>query len=320
MTAAVDIITILYRSEARLPAFLASLQAQDLADWRLHVVDNASPDRSRELVAACGDPRISVIANDANLGFARAANQGLRAAAAGSGNFFLLINNDTEFPADFLRRLTALRAALGADVVTPRIMRSDRPEIAWYAGGSLDYGRIFINVHHQHDPGDSLAPRRVDFASGCCLGVTRSVLERVGLLDESFFVYWEDTDFCMRLNACGVPLTYVPELTIVHAAGASSGGEFSPDYLRLYYRSYAQFLRKHFGPLRPVTTMFWLWWRDKTRFGRYRRLAVAVAAMVRGLRAPLVPEPRLEPGDADASPVGAGAMPPDTAPSAAPFR
>jgi GT2 family glycosyltransferase len=115
-------------------------------------------------------------------------------------------------------------------------------------------------------------------------------------------------------------MTYAPELTIVHAAGASSGGEFSADYLRLYYRSYAQFLRKHFGRLRPVTTMFWLWWRDKTRFRRYRQLAIAVAAMMRGMRAPLVPEPRLEPSDADASPTGAGAMPSDTAPSAAPSR
>lgn len=311
-SAAVHLVTVLYRSEAGLPAFLASLQAQDIADWRLHVVDNASPDRSRELVAACADPRIGMTVNAVNLGFAKAANQGLRAAAAAGGAFFLVINNDTAFAPDFLRRLAGLRAALNADVITPRIMRSDRPDEGWYAGGSLDRGRIFINVHHRYDPQASRAPVPVDFASGCCLGLARRVVERIGLFDESFFVYWEDTDYCMRLNAHGIVMMYVPELTMLHAAGASSGGEFSDDYLRLYYRSYAQFLRKHFGGRRLATTLFWLWWRDKGRVRRYRALAIAVAAMIRGLRAPLLPEPALDPA--------ASAMPSDTGPAVAPFR
>ena len=135
----VHLVTILYRSKPQLADFLDSLAAQT-AEWRLHVVDNASPDGSAALVAARGDPRIAVAANAANLGFAKAANQGMRMAAAAGAEFIVLINNDTVFAPDFLARLRDARDALGAEVLTPRIMLRDDPGTAWYAGGSFEDG------------------------------------------------------------------------------------------------------------------------------------------------------------------------------------
>jgi GT2 family glycosyltransferase len=135
---------------------------------------------------------------------------------------------------------------------------------------------------------------QVDFAPGCCLGVSRQVLERVGLLDESFFVYWEDTDFCLRLKTYGIPLFYLPEPSLRHSAGAASGGEFSPAYIRLYYRSYMQLLRKHFGFQNAAASMLRMLLKERDRPNRDgRRTRTMASAMLRGLAAPLAKEARL---------------------------
>ena len=245
--ARVHLVTVLYNGEASLPGFLDSLKAQTFRDWRLIAVDNVSRDRSCEVVTVARDDRITLIRNTANLGFAKAANQGLRAAVAAGGEFFVLLNPDTAFSPAFLGDLIARRDALRAPVIVPRIMYMQQPDEAWYAGGHLEDGWVFKNVHEPHDPGDTRPARPVDFASGCCLGLTRDVLERVGLFDESFFVYWEDADLCLRLKHNGVPIVYVREPSLSHAGGTASGGEHSMAYNRLYYRSYVQLLRKHFG-------------------------------------------------------------------------
>jgi len=294
-TTTIHLITVVYKSEAGLPAFLDSLQAQDMCNWRLYVIDNASPDASIDSIAARADPRIILHRNATNLGFAKAANQGLRVAAAEGGEFFLLINNDTAFGPDFLRRLLTVRAELGAEVIAPRIMRLENPELCWYAGGSLQDGWLFLNIHHhKHDPNAGPVAMRVDFASGCCLGIDRNVLGQVGLLDESFFVYWEDTDFCMRLKTLGIPILYVSEPSLLHAGAASTGGEFSPAYMQLYYRSYMQLLRKHFGWRRTLRITLRLLLREFGRPARNRQMRILAGALVLGLAARLVPQAHLD--------------------------
>ena len=283
------LITILYKSEDAISGFLGCLLAQDMTDWRLIVVDNASPDRSAEKISALGDSRVTTISNTANLGFAKAANQGLRAAMAEGGDFAVLMNNDVWFGPDFLRGLTDARDRLNADVITPRIMDMRHPEQSWYAGGHLESGWTFQNVHESYqDPGGDQC-RTVEFATGCCLGLTRRALAQVGLLDESFFVYWEDVDFSMRLNAAGVAIHYVPEPMMLHEGASASGGAFSRSHTQFYYRSYMQLLRKHFGTGYALRIMVRLVGkaieRPNREFTPIRRMATAMA---KGLVAPLV--------------------------------
>lgn len=296
MATAVHLITVLYNCEATLPAFLRSLRAQTLSDWRLIAVDNASQDGSRALVTAEGDPRIHLLCNPCNLGFARAANQGLRVAAGEGGQFFILLNNDTVFAPEFLDQFIGIRHRLGAAVMAPRIMLRSDPERSWYAGGHLDDGWILINIHDPYDPADAKPFRRVDFATGCCLGLAREVLDTVGLFDERFFMYWEDADLCLRLKATGIPIVYVRDPSLLHEAGASSGGEFSPAYSRLYYRSYIQLLRKHFGIRHALVTMYRLIGREMSRPTRHFHVTSGMAAaMIAGLLAPSRSVGRLEP-------------------------
>lgn len=290
----VYLVTVLYNSADCLAAFVASLRGQECRHWRLIAVDNASADTGAAILTGAADDRISVVRNDRNHGFARAANQGMRAALAEGAEFVVLINNDTVLPADFLARFLALRGELRADVIAPRIMNLRRPDTAWYAGGHLEHDWIFRNIHEPYDPQDKIPVRTVEFASGCCLGISRDALSLAGMLDESFFVYWEDTDFCLRLKALRTPIYYVGDVVIFHEGGHTSGGEFSASFNRLYFRSYIQILRKHFGLAVALRTILRIALKELGRPDKkWRRLSAMLTAMVRGLGAPLLPPARL---------------------------
>jgi GT2 family glycosyltransferase len=291
----VHLVTVLYKSQDALPGFLDCLAAQTLQNWQLTVVDNASPDGSHDVVAARMDPRVTLLRNKKNLGFGRAANQGLRAAADQDGEFFVVINNDVRFSPTFLADFNAARTAYRADVIVPRIMFSDDSSQSWYAGGRFDRDWLFSNVHDPFNPEDAHAHRLVEFASGCCLGLDRSVLETVGLFDESFFVYWEDADLSLRLNTAGVPIHYVRDPHLLHEGSASSGGEGSPAYERLYYRSYTTLLRRHFGSAYALRSIARFMLKEFEKKRNPIRAARVLRAMLAGMLVPLQTIPRLPP-------------------------
>lgn len=290
----ISLVTILYKSEDSISSFLDCLQKQEDSNWVLYVIDNSSPDKSASLVSSRLDSRIVLIRNPSNVGFAKAANQGLMAAISAGSEFIILMNNDTIFDKIFLRNFCNAYLNLKADVISPRIMRIDPPDKSWYTGGKFDDTWVFSHSMHDYDGDASTLPIPVEFATGCCLGISRNTLERIGLLDERFFVYWEDTDFCFRLKNAGIPILYVPSLVLRHDGGSSSGGEFSPSYMRLFYRSYMQFVKKHFGFKRAATTALRLWLRERNRPNRNRHtMYVMTQAMLVGLGAREVKQARL---------------------------
>ena len=284
----VHLITILYNSEPSIRTFLNSLMSQDLDEWRLVVVDNASRDAALKMVKGVADPRITILPNETNTGFAKAANKGLRYAAQDGADFMILINNDTSFGSSFLRHFLDARNTLGAEVIAPRIMDTANPTEAWYAGGHFERNWVLANVHEKFDSVDITESRTVEYASGCCLGLTRRVLEKVGLFDESFFVYWEDADFCLRLAASEIPIYYVRDPFMLHDGGGASGGEHTPAHHHLFYRSQMQFLRKSHGMGYAVAALGRILLREKGRPGSSPSgLWVMVRAMLEGLWAPL---------------------------------
>lgn len=288
------IIVVLYDSSDTFTTMWRSLAAQTCSDWRLIAIDNNSADNSASMLRALSDPRLHVVENTENIGFACAVNQGLRIAMKQDAERYLLLNPDTVLPADFLKDLMSTWTKHNWLVVAPRIMCTEAPSQSWYAGGYLDYGWLFANQHDDFSPNDTPDPREVDFASGCCLGLSMEVLRRVGLLDESFFVYWEDTDYCVRLKAAGIPIMYLRDPMLLHKGGASSGGTFSPAGVKLFYSSYALMLRKHFGFQKTLRMAFRVLWREHASKnkdpGHVRRVA---ASLWRGLRLPILPQQRL---------------------------
>lgn len=287
----VYLVTILFNSADCIAAFGRDLVAQTFRNWRLIAIDNASVDDSAGALTCLADERIQVIRNRRNLGFARAANQGMRLAVEKGAEFLVLINNDTRMAPDLLARFIAARGRLGADVITPRIMYLDRPNEAWYAGGHLAYDWVFKNVHEQFDPTETRSEWTVDFASGCCLGLSAKVLKSVGLLDESLFVYWEDTDYCLRLKLAGVPIWYVHDLVLMHEGGHASGGERSVGFNRLFWRSYVVVIRKHFGLTVAMRSIARVALKELGRpEKRPRPLIAMLLALLRGMVTPIRPK------------------------------
>ena len=303
-----DIVVVLYNSAPAVRVLLACLQAQTFAAWRLILIDNGITDDAGSWAAGLGDPRVTVLTNRRNEGFSRAVNQSLRVSLADGAERILLLNPDVSFAPEFLARLDAQWTAYAAMVIVPRIMLSERPDTAWYAGGSFEEDYIFGNVHEPWVPGGPPA-RLVGFASGCCLGLTREVIQIVGLLDESFFVYWEDTDWCLRLRSRGLAIQYVTEPMLLHDGGASSGGEKSPAAQRLYYKSYAQLLKKHFGLIHTLRTIGRVLLKLRGNRDAGRRGALIGLAFLRGLLSRRRPLPALSPETPDLPAAGPGNIP-----------
>jgi N-acetylglucosaminyl-diphospho-decaprenol L-rhamnosyltransferase len=248
----VSIVIVSYNSRADLERCLASLHEPSPAiTHEIIVVDNASSDGSADAARQWKDVR--VIESDANRGFAAASNAGIR---AGASDLVLLLNSDTIVPvgaADALVR--ALRSHPDAAVVGPRLVDATRrPE--------LSFGRMISPLTEwrqkrlmqgleRHDAG---VLRRIeamthqeqwpDWVSGACLLVRRADAEAVGLIDERYFMYMEDVDFCAAIRARGRRVLFTPAVEIVHLRGRSAASAPSATSAA-YRRSQLAFYQKH---------------------------------------------------------------------------
>ena len=248
-----DIIIVSFNARADLERCLHSLHAAPPSlSCRIIVVDNASADGSVEAVRE-GWPDVEVIALARNAGFAAANNAGIR---AGRGELLLLLNSDTIVPPGAIDRLAA-RLLREPDVAAagPRLVDGEgRAE--WSFGRMLtprnEARRLVINrLYTKRVPVVAQLVARAtrreaypDWVSGACLLVRRDAAEAAGLLDERFFMYEEDVDFCASLRALGGRILFTPEAEVVHLRGRSARS--APAATRLaYHRSHAAFYAKH---------------------------------------------------------------------------
>ena len=143
---------------------------------------------------------------------------GIELLMKGGADYVLLLNNDTEVARDFLGSLVAVgetHPEIG--VLGPKIYYHAHPDVIWSAGGSVD--RCGQPVHLHVDEVDCVAdegPREVDYVTGCAILVKREVVQRVGMLDERFFAYFEETEWCARARSAGFRVVYVPRARVWH--------------------------------------------------------------------------------------------------------
>lgn len=238
------------------------------------VVDNASKDDS---VAALRkeyyltekqgnnryvnqEKRIELLQLDDNYGFAAANNVGIRRAKELDADFVLLLNNDTEVATDMIVSLMECAARHPGCMIVPKIYYSDDRKRIWSAGGSVS--PIIKKVSHdglnQIDTGQFELERKIQFATGCCLLLPMEVIEKAGELEESFFLYYEDTEYSFRLRENGIGIYYCPKAYLYHKVGASSKGADSP--LCAYYisRNWLLCNRKHLKAAYPVFMIYYM--------------------------------------------------------------
>lgn len=259
-------VVVTYRSRDTLPECLAALEAAaaGLAHETV-VVDNASGDGVLDLIAR-DHPGVRGIANRENVGYARAVNQGI---AATTGEFVLVMNPDCVLDPG---ALTALRAYLRAHprtaVAGPMILDSDGT-LQYSARAFPDHLTFFFNRYslltrlfpnnrfsrrYLLTDWDHASVREVDWLSGACLMVRRAAIDQVGAMDERFFMFNEDVDWCRRMKLADWAVTYVPEARVVHHIGASRK-KVAPKVIVERHRGMSYYFRKH-HPSNPVVTFF----------------------------------------------------------------
>ena len=179
-----------------------------LSPWFPYPLDNGSTDGSVPAIRD-GFPMVTVLENGENLGYTGGNNVGLRYALAQGADYVLLLNNDTVLAPDFLRLLVeAAESDANVGIAGPTIYYYDRPALIWSAGGAIDERRgqtRMIGLDAPDEGQFGTLPREVDFVTGCALLVKRPTMERVGLLDERFFTYYEEGEWCVRARREAAP-------------------------------------------------------------------------------------------------------------------
>jgi len=286
-------VIVSYNTRDLLAACLRSLLAEMLRgeiQGEVWVVDNASTDGSAELVEV-EYPQVRLIAQDHNAGFTAANNLLLRRWAeepTWRPEWILLLNPDTELQRGSLVTLMgALEASPAAGVAGPRLVYPDGrfqhsafrfPGLAQTWLDLCPVPRLYdsvLNGRYSADRYEAGRPFEVDFPLGACMLVRGEALARVGPLDEDFFMYCEEIDWCRRLRSRGYTALCVPEAVVTHHAGASTGQ--APDAMSIQlWRSRLLLFEKHEPPWRRALL------RHVVRLGLAWRWASDLWAAARG--------------------------------------
>ena len=226
---------------------LQSLLKAAYPNNHLLVVDNASTDGSAEAIRE-RFPEVEILRADRNLRFSGGNNLGIRHALRQGAELLLLMNNDTTVHPDFLTHLVSrILSTDRAGMVAPKILYAKDPSKIWFAGGEISFwtGTMRHTGIREPDSGTYDAVRDIDYATGCCVLVTRKMVEEVGLLDESYFMYGEDADWSMRTRKAGYRILFEPQARIWHKVSVAAGGHLSWYKLKNKFLSNLRFFAKY---------------------------------------------------------------------------
>jgi GT2 family glycosyltransferase len=229
-------------------ACLQSLNSITYPNFNVVIVDNGSTDNSIQQIEALREKlryETTVIANGKNSGFAEGNNIGIRYALGQAADYVLLLNNDTEVAPDFLEPLVRIAESDPTIGITgPKIFYFDEPAQIWSAGGviSKQGWTHQLGVNEPDNP-EFNRLRQVDYVTGCAMLVKRETIDKAGMLDARFFIYYEETDWCARVAKAGFTIWYVPESRLWHKISLKAR-DLSPLYVYLMTRNRLLFLRK----------------------------------------------------------------------------
>src|SRR4030067_1949657 len=248
----VDLCTIIVNwktKEYLLHCIDSILQKKGSRPMEIIVIDNGSRDRSREEVKR-QFPGLRLIENGRNLGFAKAVNQGLRVS---SGRYLLLLNPDTQLREGAIENLVSfMESHAEAGVAGAQLLDGDGSKhnsIANFPSLTTELlnKNLLRRLFPKKFPGkekDYPEPIEVDSVIGACMTVRRDVLDQVGLLDEDYFLFLEETDWCYRIKRAGWRIYYVPHAEVYHFQGKSAEAVKKRATVE-FYRSRYHFFRKH---------------------------------------------------------------------------
>jgi len=257
--AQLSLVTVLYKCNDVLHDFIKSISIQSFKNYHLYIIDNSPSDETDKLLAVLIDKypisAYTHIKNPANYGVAKGNNQGIELSIKDNSEFILLLNNDIEFVQSFLfNQLIDTAIKRKEDIITPKILYYGTRKI-WLAGGKfIHYKGTSITIGDKADDGELYNDEAYfNYAPTCFMLISRQVFKTTGLMDEQYFVYYDDNDFVLRAIKKGFKIYYLPKLEVFHKVSFSTGGHES--LFSIYYlnRNRVYFIRKNYSfPLKQI--------------------------------------------------------------------
>lgn len=248
------IITVNYNTYRLSHELCASLQKQNSDDFHLFIVD-VSQKKKKVMV-----PRFAEVIKSKNKGYAAGVNEGVHSAMKNGYSRFVIVNNDVEVAGDFIKSCIAAinsnpKSIIGGKVYyyrgyeyhKDRYSKKDEGRVIWYAGGLVDWKNAFT-LHRgvdEVDRGQYNEFEKTDFITGCLMCFDKAVFEEIGMLDEAYFLYFEDADWCERAKHEGIELYYDPTIVIWHKNAQSTGGVGSTIHQKYMARNRLRFGLKY---------------------------------------------------------------------------
>jgi hypothetical protein len=222
---------------------LASLAESTYQNHKVIVLDNHSADGSVAAIQAAF-PAVEIIELNQNLGYAGNNNVGIEVALEQGADWVFVLNEDTVLAKDCLAQLVDVGESDPRNgIVGPMVYHHDEPDVIQSAGGELSrYWQGRHIAQNEPDLAQFSGSRQVDWVSGCGIMVWRSVIEQVGMLDERFFYYWEETEWCVRARKAGWRIIHVPQAKLWHKGVQR---DYHPKPSVTYYNTRNRFLMMH---------------------------------------------------------------------------
>lgn len=272
----VSIVIVNWNGKADTIACLTSIQAMKKSNIRVDtiVVDNGSTNNSVMAIKAA-HPWVRVLELPDNVGFTGGNNAGIRDAVSRNTDYVWLLNNDTIVDRNALTLIDAFKDPSvgiagskiyfqsGREYHKERYTKQELGKVLWYGGGIVDWANMYASHRgvDEVDVGQYDIAQDTPFISGCSLMISRRVIDTVGLLDEKYYLYLEDLDYCMRIKNANFRLVYFPSSIIWHVNAGSSGG--AGNTLHEYYMTRNRLLvGMRYAPIRTKLALL----RESMRF------------------------------------------------------
>ena len=246
LEAKVAIVIVNWNGKENTFECLESVRSIDYPCVEVIVVDNGSTDNSADAIRE-RFPEVVLLRAEKNLGTAGGRNIGARYALKSGADFVFFLDNDaivdSQVIVNFLKAGDVIKRN---GIFGPKIYYFSEPRKIWYAGTQWkNPGFIHLGMGDTEDGQRFNSIEETAYVCGCAMFVDRAVLEKIGIFDERFFAYFEETDFCYRAKASGFPSFFVPSAKVWHKVSASSGGEGSPFFYYFMNRNILLWAERH---------------------------------------------------------------------------